>query len=417
MLETPLQVKRTLTTGQCIDVGALAENKTGVYFQYDKEYLQRRNSSLAPFNLAFSKELQKAPKQPHYGLHGVFADSLPDGWGLYLLDRVLRKNGFNPQRVSALERLAVIGGNCLGALSYQPQTSLNQSPTEDIALTALGKEAVKEFEGTETELIEHLQTAGGSGGARPKLNATLMENGQYSTHPDASGKKLIIKLTSKKFLLKHEESLVESIYLTIAKKVGIDVPEFSLFDAGDGKFWLQQTRFDCVNHQRVSHGRYHMISACGLLDASFREPSLDYVDLVKATRLLCGVDDAKKFVKRMLFNYIMVNQDDHSKNFSFLADDEDNWQLSPCYDIVYSPSPYEEHMTAFNGNGRFPDKEALEIIAAQAGFNNSKPINQMVEEIAEAAQSFETEAKCVGISNTLIRTITEDIKKRISTIS
>lgn len=183
MLETPLQVKRTLTTGQCIDVGALAENKTGVYFQYDKEYLQRRNSSLAPFNLAFSKELQKAPKQPHYGLHGVFADSLPDGWGLYLLDRVLRKNGFNPQRVSALERLAVIGGNCLGALSYQPQTSLNQSPTEDIALTALGKEAVKEFEGTETELIEHLQTVGGSGGARPKLNATLMENGQYSTHP------------------------------------------------------------------------------------------------------------------------------------------------------------------------------------------------------------------------------------------
>ena len=84
MLETPLQVKRTLTTGQCIDVGALAENKTGVYFQYDKEYLQRRNSSLAPFNLAFSKELQKAPKQPHYGLHGVFADSLPDGWGLFL---------------------------------------------------------------------------------------------------------------------------------------------------------------------------------------------------------------------------------------------------------------------------------------------------------------------------------------------
>ena len=74
-------------------------------------------------------------------------------------------------------------------------------------------------------------------------------------------------------------------------------------------------------------------------------------------------------------------------------------------------------MTAFNGNGRFPDKEALEIIAAQAGFNNSKPLNQMVEEIAEAAQSFETEAKRVGVSNALIKTITEDIKKRISAIS
>ena len=160
-----------------------------------------------------------------------------------------------------------------------------------------------------------------------------------------------------------------------------------------------------------------MISACGLLDASFRESSLDYVDLIKATRLLCGVNDAKQLVKRMLFNYIMVNQDDHSKNFSFLADDEDNWQISPCYDIVYSPSPYEEHMTAFNGNGRFPDKEALKIIAAQAGFNDVKPVNQMIGEVAEVAMSFGAGAKRVGVSNTLITTIMADIKKRISAIS
>ncbi|MCA1768352.1 MAG: HipA domain-containing protein, partial [Idiomarina sp.] len=263
------------------------------------------------------------------------------------------------------------------------------------------------FEGTETDLIEHLQAAGGSGGARPKLNATLLNDGQYSTDPYAKGQKLIVKLTSERFLLKHEESLVEYLYLTMAKKLGIEVPEFELIDAGNGQFWLQQTRFDCSES-----GRYHMLSAAGLLDASFREPSLDYVDLIKATRIMCGVDEAKKLVKRALFNYVSVNQDDHSKNFSFLANDQDEWRLSPCYDIVYSPSSYGEHMTAFNGNGAYPDKVALEQMAGQAGFGNSKPLYHMLEEIYEQTQSFKTDAKALGVSAGLIETIDNDIGSR-----
>lgn len=77
-----------------------------------------------------------------------------------------------------------------------------------------------------------------------------------------------------------------------------------------------------------------MISACGLLEASFRMPSLDYVDLVKATRIMCGVTESQKLIKRCMFNYLTVNQDDCSKNFSLLASDTDNWVLSPFYDIV-----------------------------------------------------------------------------------
>ena len=407
MLDTPLQVIRTLSDGERIAVGTLAENKSGVYFQYHKDYLERHKTSLSPFNLKATTELQKAPRQPHYGLHGVFADSLPDGWGLYLMDRVFRKNGYNPQKISALERLAFIGSDCLGALSYEPKAPLREDDADDITLRKLGQEAVKEFEGTETDLIEHLQAAGGSGGARPKLNATLLADGQYSTAPKAKGQKLIVKLTSERFLLKHEESLVEYLYLSMAKALGIEVPEFELIDAGNGQFWLQQARFDCSEN-----GRYHMLSAAGLLDASFREPSLDYVDLIKATRLMCGVDEAKKLVRRALFNYVTVNQDDHSKNFSFLANDKDEWQLSPCYDIVYSPSSYGEHMTAFNGNGAYPDKRALEQMAGQAGFANSKPLYHMLDEIYQQTQSFKAEAKGLGLSAGLIKTIENDIAER-----
>jgi serine/threonine-protein kinase HipA len=98
----------------------------------------------------------------------------------------------------------------------------------------------------------------------------------------------IIKLTSDNFYLKHEESLVEFGCMTIAKQCGIDTAEFDLLSASNDRFWLRQDRFDCIHDA----GRLHMISASGLLDASFREPTLDYVDLIKATRIMCGVDEA-----------------------------------------------------------------------------------------------------------------------------
>ncbi|MDD9196723.1 type II toxin-antitoxin system HipA family toxin [Aliivibrio sp. S3MY1] len=408
MLNTPLIVKRTFADGHQEKLGQLAENKTGIYFQYDESYLSQHKHSIAPFNIRADLSLQKAPRQPHYGLHGVFGDSLPDGWGLYLMDRMFRNNGFNPQMVTALERLAYVGDQCLGALSYEPEMALADSSSRDIELITLGKEAVKEFEGTESHLIAHLMNAGGSGGARPKLNVTKCSDGQYSTLPNAKGEKLLIKLTSDKFDLKHSESLVEYAYMKMARNVGIEVPNFELVDASNGQFWLQQTRFDCT----PNGGRQHMISACGLLDAPFREPSLDYVDLIKATRQLCGIQEAQKLVKRALFNYITVNQDDHSKNFAFLADDNDNWRLSPFYDIVYSPSPYKEHMTSFNGNGRLPTTKALELMAGHAGYANVTPLINMIEEIYHETRDFKQEALNLGISNALISTIDSHISQQ-----
>lgn len=387
MLETPLRVNRTFSDGSKAHIGTLAENRAGTYFQFDENYLAQHPTSIAPFNIKADLTLQKAPKQPHYGIHGVFGDSLPDGWGLHLMDRVFRQNGYNPQLITALERLAYIGDQCLGALSYEPEMHLLEADSRDVELVTLGQEAVKEFEGTESKLIEQLMNAAGSGGARPKLNVTKTSDGQFSTHANATGEKLIVKLTSEKFDLKHSESLVEYAYMQMASNLGIETPKFELIEASAGRMWLQQTRFDCT-----PQGKRHMISACGLLDAPFREPSLDYVDLVKATRMLCGVGEARKLVKRALFNFITVNQDDHAKNFAFLADDNDQWRLSPFYDIVYSPSPYKQHMTSFNGNGSSP-KQALNILAGQAGYSSDKPLREMLEEIYQQSRSFTKKQK------------------------
>ncbi|WP_252151802.1 HipA N-terminal domain-containing protein [Acinetobacter sp. ANC 4862] len=108
-----LSVTRTLTTGELVSAGVLAQNTQGVFFQYDTEYLSRFGN-LSPFLLQTSNILQLAPKQPHAGLHGLFADSLPDGWGLLLQDRIFRQQGILPAQITAMDRLAFVGSRGMG---------------------------------------------------------------------------------------------------------------------------------------------------------------------------------------------------------------------------------------------------------------------------------------------------------------
>jgi serine/threonine-protein kinase HipA len=404
MLKYKLTVHRRLSNANTIRVGELAENNSGIYFQYDKHYLAK-HSTISGFALDASTDIQVGPLTPHNKLHGVFADSLPDGWGLYLMDRIFRKNGYNHNNISPLERLAFIGDNCLGSLYYEPTIALaDDKKQNDISIQELGNQAIKEFEGTETDLVEHLMNTAGSGGARPKINATLLPNGSYTTDRSALGKHCLIKLTSDNFYLKHEESLVEFCCMTLANQCGIETANFELLRANDNKYWLRQDRFDCVGER----GRLHMISASGLLDASFREPSLDYIDLVKATRIMCGAQEAKKLIKIALFNYLICNQDDHAKNFAFLCDDKDNWRLSPFYDVVYSPSLSGEHMTAFNGDGIAPKKSSLELMARHAGID-PKEIKGLTEAMMETLSSAKTLLQNVGVSSTTSNIITSTI--------
>ena len=407
MLSYKLIVKRRLSDGDSVSVGELAENTKGIFFQYDESYLENY-SPIAPFTLEFDDSVQKAPSVPHKKLHGVFADSLPDGWGLYLMDRIFRKNQHDPKTISQLERLSYIGDNCLGSLYYEPELELPEDEhDESYTIQMLGKQAVDEFEGKETEFIEHLMNAAGSGGARPKINATLLTDGSYTTTKGALGKQCIIKLTSDKFSLKHEESLVEYCCMHLANACGIVTPKFDLFEAGSGKYWLRQERFDCVG----DNGRLHMVSASGLLDAPFHEPSLDYVELVKATRILCGSEEARKLIKQALFNFFISNQDDHAKNFSFLCEDGGEWSLSPYYDVIYSPSPYGQHMTSFGGDGTVPTRKALELMARHAGIN-LKAVYEMSEEILDSLARAHTLFANSGISTPTASEILKSFEER-----
>jgi serine/threonine-protein kinase HipA len=410
-----LNVYQRLSIGHQILVGQLAQNKQAVYFQYDTKYLSNQHS-LSPFLLPFNNELSEAQKRPHHGLHGVFSDSLPDGWGLLLMDRIFRQQGILPQQLTAMDRLAYIGESGMGALSYKPlSTWINAGNNQWIDLFSLAKQAVSLFDGEAETVLAALANAGGSGGARPKALIYIdpQQKQTISTLPQADLQPWLVKFTSQNLLLGHEEGLCEAAYLTMAKNAGIQVPDWQLFMApahSDAKAWLALKRFDCSTDSHLS-GRYHMHTLCGLLDADFRQPSMDYEDLIKVGQTLCNSPAVgKTLFTRAIFNLLADNQDDHTKNWSFLMDDKGQWQVAPFYDVTFSPTAHNHHMMAYAGYGKDPSIKAIKQLASQANFSNWKTAQLEIQKVVDALSQWSAIAKELEVKADTIKLITKQLK-------
>ena len=407
-----LDIFRSLSDGNEVMVGQLAQNQQGVYFQYDENYLNAYQS-LSPFTLPFSNALAKAPNQPHQGLHGLFADSLPDGWGLLLMDRVFRQQNIQPQQLTAMDRLAYVGNTGIGALSYRPTVDWKQKEEPWIDITKLGKHAIQLFDGDAELVLTALANAGSSGGARPKaLIYTDPKTNKSSTRPKKELEPWLIKFTSQNLMLGHDEGLCEAAYLTMAKQAGIDVPQWQLLKPAqtnkknDPKAWLAMKRFDCTD----SGGRYHTQSLCGLLDADFRQPSLDYEDCIKASQTLCNSPAVgqQQFIRAM-FNLFADNQDDHTKNWSFLMDDNGQWRPAPFYDVTFSPNPHHQHMMAYAGFGTQPPVKAIQQLAAQANFSSWKKAQDEINKVLEALSTWESVTKELEVKPSIIKMISKQL--------
>lgn len=394
-----LDVFRRLSSNERVAVGTLAQNAQAVFFQYQSDYLQHYDN-LSPFALQFDNGLQQAQKSPHMGLHGVFADSLPDGWGLLLMDRVFRQHGILPHQLTAMDRLAFIGNRGMGALEYEPASSYQpDQATSQIDIAELGMQAQALFDGQTTEVLTQLANAGSSGGARPKAQVYLNpENLKNACTIEKIGlEPWLVKFTSASLALGHEEGLCEAAYLTLAAKAGIDVPEWQLIhppNSSGAIAWLALKRFD----YSPENGRYHLHSLCGLVDADFRMPSMDYEDLIKVSAVLCKSPAAGQTqFRRAIFNLFSLNQDDHSKNWAFLQDDLGQWQPSPFYDVTFSPTPHGEHSTAFGGFGKTPPLKVIQQLAQQANFASWKQAQEVVTEVVDALSNWNDVASQLGI--------------------
>ena len=353
-------------------VGTLALYKNRfAAFEYHKDWLAD-GFSISPFSLPLEQKLFMPKMEPLDGLHGVFADSLPDGWGRLLVDRLMRRKGYNPAAAGNLDRLAIVGNTGMGALVYRPEWDLRPQPSErTLDETAA---ACQELLRTEyTDDLDRLFLLGGSsGGARPKILTQI------------DGDEWIIKFASAGD--GEDIGLQEYEYALCAKECGIEMEEVRLFPSEICEGYFGTRRFD-RKKEDGRESRIHMVSAAGLLETSHRIPNMDYDLLMRLTlQLTNDMSECEKLFRRMCFNVFAHNRDDHSRNFTWLyLDAEDRWVLSPAYDLTYSHSIGGEHATTIHGNGRDPGTSDVLSVAKEIGIENRKA-KAIVNDVRDCVQ-------------------------------
>jgi serine/threonine-protein kinase HipA len=317
-------------------------------FEYDPAYILS-GKSISPFYLPLQSDVFIAKPTPFGGTFGVFADSLPDGWGILILDRYLKSKGIDPARLTVLQRLSLVGVTGRGALEYQPDYS-ESSANEIVDFNHLAQETQKILTSNYTGgSLETLYKYGGSpGGARPKVFVTI------------DGKEWLVKF--KAMIDPDDIGNTEYEYSILAKKCGINMPETRLFE---GKYFAVE-RFD-----RTTGGKIHTVSAAGLLHADYRVSCLDYLDLLKLCHVLTkNMEEVEILFRLMVFNVAIKNRDDHAKNFSFQLIDG-QWKLSPAYDLLPGNGFNGFHTTTVNNSGE-PSFQDMMTVAEKIGLNKQR---------------------------------------------
>ncbi|MEN5091582.1 type II toxin-antitoxin system HipA family toxin [Pseudomonas protegens] len=371
-------------------VGVLSWNRQGCYFTYAKDWLSR-GFNLSP-QLAFDERPQQPDSQLFLGIHGAFADSLPDGWGLLLMKRFFTAEYGSrvANGLTQLDRLAYIGNRGMGALEYYPMAE--KVEREPISLSLLYQASVQVQVGETVDVLKALRIAGGSpGGARPKAAVALSEDlahvvSAFDPLPEGYGHWIV------KFRALQEPwsmGAIEYAYARMARAAGVEMAHCELITVPSEKGWNERffasRRFDRRHNEKV-----HMMTAAGILHADFRVPCLDYKDLLRLTFALTrSAKEVEKMARLMVFNGLAHNYDDHAKNFAFLYEEgqggqDGQWLLAPAYDLTFSTG-MGEHTTAFDGQGR-PSRKAIRRLCADYKF--LKP-DDYIDQTLEALGNWE----------------------------
>ena len=402
-----LEVRFTRSPGDSLHVGTLAEDRGRVYFEYAPEFLTTR-LNLSPFRLPFETGLFEHTDRDFGPLPGVFDDSLPDGWGLLLMDRHFRSRGLNLAEVSPLDRLSWLGTRTMGALTYHPPADRENVDSSVFDLHDLARQSQEILAGAAVDVLPQLLRAGGSpGGARPKVLIGLdpatgdIVSGEDDL-PDSS-EHWIVKFAAKTDT--PDAGTVEYAYALMAVNAGIDMPPTRLFETAEGGRFFGVKRFD-----RDGNRRYHVHTFGNLIQSNFRIPSADYADLLKATSLLTrNHQDVLRAFRRMVFNVLAHNRDDHVKNFAFILDDATgNWALSPAYDLLYTPGPGGEHTMSLAGEGRNPGRSHMLRLAEQADVSK-REATEIIDQVQAAVTRWKGHATDAGVSQASLRQVAQSL--------
>lgn len=344
------------------EVGALTLDDGEEYasFEYLPGFL-KSGIEISPFTMPLSTRVFRfpaLPKETFKGLPGSFSDSLPDRFGNTVINAWLESQGRKADSLNAVERLCYTGKRGMGAFEYEPAISTGTANKSDQIkidelvklsneiLDSRKKLSVMMPDSNESELLKLVQVGSSAGGARAKAliawNKTTGEMKSGQIYAGEGFEYYLIKFDGVSGNGDHNFTdatgfcNIEYAYYLMAKAIGIDMTESQLFTE-NGRFHFMTKRFD-----RSDDGsKIHMLTLGGLRHFDFNAPGANSYEQAAETLIALGLGNItlEELYRRMCFNIVARNQDDHVKNISFLMDKNGKWRLAPAYDLTFSYRP------------------------------------------------------------------------------
>ncbi len=405
-------------------VGAVSwlEDRGYGIFEYDRSFLNK-GLDVSPIMMSLDSAragdgkfaFASLNKETYLGLPGMLADALPDKFGNSIIDAWLARGGRDSAGFSPVERLCYTGKRGMGALEFSPPVmeSYGEPVSVEIAeLVNLAQQIMQERKGLKVKLgrgaqkdtgaiLDILRVGTSAGGARPKAVIAMNKDGEV-----ISGQALapsgfdywLLKFDGVTDLELGEPrgyGRIEYAYYLMAKAAGIAMATCQLLEE-NGRAHFMTKRFD-----RVGGEKLHMQSLCGIAHYDFNQAgatSYEHAFEVMRKLKLSKLEATEQF-RRLVFNVLARNQDDHTKNISFVMDKTGKWKLSPAYDLTYSHNPAgkwtNQHQMTINGKRDNFSRQDLLIIGESISL--AKPAH-IIDEVASALDKWQDFASDAGLS-------------------
>lgn len=399
-------------------------------FEYDKKFLNS-GIELSPFMMPLSGRIYSFPElvrlEAFHGLPGLFADSLPDKFGNAVIEQWLISHGRSISSFSAIERLCYTGKRGMGALEYVPATETAASD-EDIDVTDMVELATEVLADKEQSVLDQnkaavaqlIEIGSSAGGARAKAviswnpKTGIIKSGQVKA--GEGFEQWIIKFDGVNkngdhgLVDKKQYSLIEYAYYLMAIDSGIDMMECRIFSK-DGFDHFMTRRFDRKDGKKI-----HVQTLAAIKHIDYNQiGAYSYEAYAECARKLgIGKEGIKQLFRRMVFNVLSANCDDHVKNFAFQMDRQGKWSLTPAYDLTFAYNPNnkwisEHQMLINNKSSRITDNDMIQS-GIQMGLTREYCVS-VVEEIRQVVNNWYEYAMKAGISESRSEEISHGIRK------
>ncbi len=399
--------------GKKVGTAAWDKERQVAFFEYDPKF-KKSGLELSPLMMPLQGQniysFPNLSEETFQGLPGLLADSLPDYFGNQVINAYLTAHGRKENSFNAVEKLCYMGKRGMGALEFQPALSRvrKAQKIEVNELARLAAEVLHNREAFHISLNDRkgafhdiLQVGSSAGGARPKAviawnrNTNEVYSGQV-TAPDGF-EYWLLKFDTVKAGKSYGR--IEYAYYLMARAAGITMSESRLLEDGDMAHFMTR-RFD-----RENGDKHHIQTLCALAHADYNNPFANSYEqafeVMEKLHLLPAEKD--QMFRRMVFNSVVRNHDDHTKNISFLMKPDGVWQLAPAYDMAWAYKPGAkwtgQHQMSVNGKrDGFSKKDFIQLARH---FDISKP-DEIIQEVCRTAESFGDFAQTAGMDATVV---------------